>query len=104
MLCCAQPCRRSFLDTGILAGRPDRLWVNPDCGLKTRGWPETTAALANMVQAARELRQEWEAGAGAGVAATAGGAAATAGGGAGGGARATAAVLMEGIVSCRCCA
>ncbi len=30
----------------------ERLWVNPDCGLKTRGWPETRAALANMVQAA----------------------------------------------------
>ncbi|BBU79366.1 hypothetical protein EIMP300_07660 [Escherichia coli] len=29
----------------------ERLWVNPDCGLKTRGWPETRAALANMVQA-----------------------------------------------------
>lgn len=33
-----------------------RLWVNPDCGLKTRGWPETEAALVNMVAAARELR------------------------------------------------
>ena len=34
-----------------------RLWVNPDCGLKTRGWPETRAALANMVKAAQNLRQ-----------------------------------------------
>ncbi|MEA7577841.1 5-methyltetrahydropteroyltriglutamate--homocysteine S-methyltransferase, partial [Salmonella enterica subsp. enterica serovar Anatum] len=34
-----------------------RLWVNPDCGLKTRGWPETRAALANMVKAAHNLRQ-----------------------------------------------
>lgn len=34
------------------------LWVNPDCGLKTRGWPETEAALARMVAAARELRAE----------------------------------------------
>ncbi|WP_430309279.1 5-methyltetrahydropteroyltriglutamate--homocysteine S-methyltransferase [Pseudomonas sp. PONIH3] len=34
----------------------ERLWVNPDCGLKTRGWPETEAALVNMVAAARELR------------------------------------------------
>ena len=33
-----------------------RLWVNPDCGLKTRAWPETREALANMVAAARELR------------------------------------------------
>jgi 5-methyltetrahydropteroyltriglutamate--homocysteine methyltransferase len=37
---------------------PDaRLWVNPDCGLKTRGWPETCEALSNMVQAARLLRK-----------------------------------------------
>jgi 5-methyltetrahydropteroyltriglutamate--homocysteine methyltransferase len=34
------------------------LWINPDCGLKTRGWPETEAALGNMVQAAREVRLE----------------------------------------------
>ena len=38
---------------------PDaRLWVNPDCGLKTRGWPETIAALRSMVEAAHSLRQE----------------------------------------------
>jgi len=36
-----------------------RLWVNPDCGLKTRGWPETEAALINMVAAARQLRREF---------------------------------------------
>jgi 5-methyltetrahydropteroyltriglutamate--homocysteine methyltransferase len=35
----------------------DRLWVNPDCGLKTRAWPETEAALSNMVQAARVVRE-----------------------------------------------
>jgi 5-methyltetrahydropteroyltriglutamate--homocysteine methyltransferase len=34
----------------------ERLWINPDCGLKTRGWPETEAALVNMVAAARQLR------------------------------------------------
>ncbi|CPI35835.1 5-methyltetrahydropteroyltriglutamate/homocysteine S-methyltransferase [Bordetella pertussis] len=34
----------------------ERLWVNPDCGLKTRAWPETEAALIGMVQAARTLR------------------------------------------------
>ncbi len=33
------------------------LWVNPDCGLKTRKWPETDAAMRNMVQAARQLRE-----------------------------------------------
>ncbi len=36
----------------------ERLWVNPDCGLKTRAWPETEAALKLMVDAARVLRQE----------------------------------------------
>ena len=35
-----------------------RVWVNPDCGLKTRGWSETTAALEKMVAAAKELRNE----------------------------------------------
>jgi len=35
----------------------ERLWVNPDCGLKTRGWVETETALRNMVNAARELRR-----------------------------------------------
>jgi len=35
---------------------PERLWVNPDCGLKTRSWKETEAALRNMVEAARTLR------------------------------------------------
>jgi 5-methyltetrahydropteroyltriglutamate--homocysteine methyltransferase len=34
------------------------LWVNPDCGLKTRKWPETEAALRNMVGAVRQLRGE----------------------------------------------
>ena len=38
-----------------------RLWVNPDCGLKTRGWPEVEAALNNMVAAARRLRENHEA-------------------------------------------
>lgn len=37
---------------------PGHLWVNPDCGLKTRGWPETEAALANMVAAAKRMRAE----------------------------------------------
>lgn len=34
-----------------------KLWVNPDCGLKTRGVPETHASLKNMVEAARILRE-----------------------------------------------
>jgi len=35
---------------------PDQLWVNPDCGLKTRGWPEVEAALAHLVETAKSLR------------------------------------------------
>lgn len=34
-----------------------QLWINPDCGLKTRAWPETKAALKAMVEAAQELRK-----------------------------------------------
>ena len=36
---------------------PSQLWVNPDCGLKTHAWPETRAALRNMVEAAKVLRR-----------------------------------------------
>ena len=36
----------------------ERLWVNPDCGLKTRQWPEVVPALTNMVAAARTLRAQ----------------------------------------------
>jgi 5-methyltetrahydropteroyltriglutamate--homocysteine methyltransferase len=38
---------------------PERLWVNPDCGLKTRAWPETLASLGHLVEAARLLRKEF---------------------------------------------
>lgn len=38
----------------------DNLWVNPDCGLKTRGWSEVKTSLANMVTAARTLRESRE--------------------------------------------
>ena len=34
-----------------------QLWVNPDCGLKTRQWAQVKPALANMVVAARQLRE-----------------------------------------------
>lgn len=36
----------------------EKLWVNPDCGLKTRGIPETEASLINMVEAAKKVRCE----------------------------------------------
>lgn len=47
---------RRLLERACEVIAPERLWVNPDCGLKTRAWPETEAALKNMVQAAKELR------------------------------------------------
>ncbi|MFJ8495390.1 5-methyltetrahydropteroyltriglutamate--homocysteine S-methyltransferase [Streptomyces sp. NPDC094038] len=47
-----------LLRTGLKAIPAERLWVNPDCGLKTRGWPETRASLENLVAAARTVRSE----------------------------------------------
>jgi len=38
----------------------EQLWVNPDCGLKTRGWDETKKALIEMVEAAKEMRKTQE--------------------------------------------
>ncbi|GAA2608484.1 5-methyltetrahydropteroyltriglutamate--homocysteine S-methyltransferase [Streptomyces axinellae] len=47
-----------LLRKGLEAIPADRLWVNPDCGLKTRAWPETRASLENLVAAARTVRAE----------------------------------------------
>ena len=44
--------------TGILKGHPERLWVNPDCGLKTREWAQVIPSLENMVAAATAARKE----------------------------------------------
>ncbi|KAK9829533.1 hypothetical protein WJX72_006351 [[Myrmecia] bisecta] len=52
---------QSYLDSGILGGRADRIWVNPDCGLKTREWSQVIPALENMVQAAAEMRAQVQA-------------------------------------------
>ncbi|MFF3765297.1 5-methyltetrahydropteroyltriglutamate--homocysteine S-methyltransferase [Streptomyces sp. NPDC001922] len=45
-----------LLRRGLDAIPAGRLWVNPDCGLKTRGWAEVRASLENLVAAAREVR------------------------------------------------
>jgi 5-methyltetrahydropteroyltriglutamate--homocysteine methyltransferase len=45
-----------LLERALTVLEPGQLWVNPDCGLKTRGWKETEPALVAMVDAARELR------------------------------------------------
>jgi 5-methyltetrahydropteroyltriglutamate--homocysteine methyltransferase len=42
-----------------------QIWVNPDCGLKTRAWPETKAALKGMVDAAKQMRAKSKASAAA---------------------------------------
>ena len=39
--------------------KPDQLWIDPDCGLKTRQWKETKAALTNMVNAAKYFREQY---------------------------------------------
>ncbi|MGI4749496.1 MAG: 5-methyltetrahydropteroyltriglutamate--homocysteine S-methyltransferase [Janthinobacterium lividum] len=46
----------SLLEKAMLLLPAKNLWVNPDCGLKTRKWPETQQALINMVQAAQTVR------------------------------------------------
>jgi 5-methyltetrahydropteroyltriglutamate--homocysteine methyltransferase len=45
-----------LLECALRSVPKERLWVNPDCGLKTRGWPETRSALQNMMAAAVTLR------------------------------------------------
>ncbi|OWY38442.1 5-methyltetrahydropteroyltriglutamate--homocysteine S-methyltransferase [Xenophilus sp. AP218F] len=49
---------RHLLDKALQVIPLRQLWVNPDCGLKTRGWPEVEAALATMVQVTRQLRAD----------------------------------------------
>lgn len=38
--------------------KPEQIWVNPDCGLKTRDWPETKSALKTMVDATKAIRSQ----------------------------------------------
>jgi 5-methyltetrahydropteroyltriglutamate--homocysteine methyltransferase len=50
----------SLLEKALDVLKPGQLWVNPDCGLKTRGWAEVKPALVSMVAAARALRKRLE--------------------------------------------
>jgi 5-methyltetrahydropteroyltriglutamate--homocysteine methyltransferase len=50
---------KHLLDKAAQGIDKQRLWVNPDCGLKTRAWPEVKTALQNMVMASKELRAVW---------------------------------------------
>jgi 5-methyltetrahydropteroyltriglutamate--homocysteine methyltransferase len=47
-----------LLEAAARVLRPEQIWVNPDCGLKTRAWPETERSLRNMVEAGHQLREE----------------------------------------------
>ncbi|CAI5755489.1 unnamed protein product [Candida verbasci] len=56
------PSKQEFVDRiqEILKVYPaDKFWVNPDCGLKTRGWPEVKESLTNMVNAAKDFRGKY---------------------------------------------
>jgi 5-methyltetrahydropteroyltriglutamate--homocysteine methyltransferase len=46
----------SLLRKALNVLQPEQVWVNPDCGLKTRGWEEVAPALTNIVAAARHVR------------------------------------------------
>ncbi|MBI1326809.1 MAG: 5-methyltetrahydropteroyltriglutamate--homocysteine S-methyltransferase [Alphaproteobacteria bacterium] len=49
----------ALLDKAVKVLNVDQIWVNPDCGLKTRGWKETKAALENMVECAKRARAKY---------------------------------------------
>ncbi len=46
----------NLLQKAVAVLKPEQIWVNPDCGLKTRAWPETKLALKQMVDATKVLR------------------------------------------------
>ncbi|MDY3547388.1 5-methyltetrahydropteroyltriglutamate--homocysteine S-methyltransferase [Riemerella anatipestifer] len=48
-----------LMDKAVAVVAKEQLWVNPDCGLKTRHWEETKAALIAMVETAKELRTKY---------------------------------------------
>ena len=50
-----------LIRTALTAVPARHLWINPDCGLKTRGYQETTAALRNLVDATAAVRAELDA-------------------------------------------
>lgn len=49
---------QNLLDKALIVLAPEQLWVNPDCGLKTRRWEEVKPSLQNMVEAAKYLRSK----------------------------------------------
>ena len=51
----------SSIERALQVLKPEQFWINPDCGLKTRGWEETEGALRNMVEAAEIAREKTKA-------------------------------------------
>ena len=49
-----------LLEAALQSVDPRQLWVNPDCGLKTRGWPEVEASLKVLVESAKQAREKIE--------------------------------------------
>ena len=49
---------QSYLDSKIVNSKSEHIWVNPDCGLKTRDWKEVIPSLENMVKAAATMRAQ----------------------------------------------
>ncbi len=49
---------QSYMDSKILNSKSEHIWVNPDCGLKTRDWKEVIPSLENMVKAAATMRAQ----------------------------------------------
>ncbi|QYR18571.1 5-methyltetrahydropteroyltriglutamate--homocysteine S-methyltransferase [Corynebacterium glutamicum] len=47
-----------LLEAALQSVDPRQLWVNPDCGLKTRGWPEVEASLKVLVESAKQAREK----------------------------------------------
>lgn len=50
----------SKIDTILKTYPAEKFWVNPDCGLKTRGWEETRLSLTHMVEAAKYFREQYK--------------------------------------------
>lgn len=95
---------QGFVDSGVLRGQYDRVWVNPDCGLKTRRWAEVVPSLAHMVQAAALMRARLTNGAvGQGKLGVAAAVGTDGGGGNGAGAKSQLAPAGIGCVGGGCC-
>ena len=50
----------SVVEKALKFLKPQQVWINPDCGLKTRGWNETIASLKNLVEVALFFRKKYE--------------------------------------------